>query len=259
MNSSYRWPFERLPPDLAGEVNIDRISYLIRMLPVSAIGNAFNIQLSAPQGTIYYTTDGSDPRLVGGALSGSASTYNGAFQLAEHATVSARAFHNGEWSAIDTADFVIADAPADSTNLRVAEVHYNPQGPSASELAAGHTDGDDFEFIELINTSNQTISLDGVELKRSVVGNALDGVTFTFGLTALASGERIVVVSDLAAFQERYGSSINVAGEYTGKLANSGETLRLTDAAGNIAQLSVSSIPTVSAGFNKSQIISFCV
>lgn len=42
MNSSYRWPFERLPPDLAGEVNIDRISYLIRMLPVSAIGNAFN-------------------------------------------------------------------------------------------------------------------------------------------------------------------------------------------------------------------------
>ena len=42
MNSSYRWPFERLPPDLAGEVNIDRIAYLIRMLPVSAIANAFN-------------------------------------------------------------------------------------------------------------------------------------------------------------------------------------------------------------------------
>ena len=42
MNSSYRWPFEQLPSDLASEVNIDRISYLIRMLPISAIANAFN-------------------------------------------------------------------------------------------------------------------------------------------------------------------------------------------------------------------------
>ena len=200
------------------------------------IDTGFNIQFSIPNGQVYYTTDGSDPRMIGGAVSQSANLYLGGFSLSDHATVRARVFHNGVWSAIDQADFVIADTPADATNLRVSELHYNPAGPSAAELAAGFTDGDQFEFIELINTSGQTISLDGVQLARTAVGNQLEGITFTFGLSSLAPGERIVVVSDLAAFTERYGSGINVAGEYAGNLANSGETLHLKAADGSTIQ-----------------------
>lgn len=42
MTTNYSWPIERLPPDLAGEVNIDRIAHVIRMLPVMASANAIN-------------------------------------------------------------------------------------------------------------------------------------------------------------------------------------------------------------------------
>lgn len=187
-------------------------------------------------GVIYYTLDGSDPRLPGGAISSSAILYTGTLSLPGHTTVSARLLRSGTWSAKLQADFVIADTAADSSNLRISEVHYNPAGPSASEAKAGFTDGDQFEFIELVNTSAQTLSLDGVAFRNSVVGSALDGITFTFGLTALAPGERVVVVSDLAAFSERYGEGINIAGQYTGRLSNGGETLRLTDAGGNTIQ-----------------------
>ena len=41
------------------------------------IDAGFNLYMSAPSGTIYYTTDGSDPRLVGGAVSPSALIFPG--------------------------------------------------------------------------------------------------------------------------------------------------------------------------------------
>ena len=189
-----------------------------------------------PAGTIYYTLDGSDPRLPGGAVSASAIAYTGTITLPDHATVTARLLRSGTWSAKVHAGFVLADAAADAAGLRVAEVHYHPAGPTASEQATGFTDGDRFEFIELVNTSAQTLSLHGVHLARTVVGSSLDGINFTFGLTALAPGERVVVVNDLAAFEARYGTGIHVAGQYSGNLANSGETLRLLDANGSTIQ-----------------------
>ena len=45
----------------------------------------------------------------------------------------------------------------------------------------------------------------------------------------LAAGQRGVFVSDAAAFQERYGSGINILGTYTGNLSNSGEPISLND------------------------------
>ena len=41
------------------------------------IPNGFELVMSAPSGTIYYTIDGSDPRLPGGDLSPLALTYSG--------------------------------------------------------------------------------------------------------------------------------------------------------------------------------------
>src|SRR6185369_3928586 len=39
------------------------------------INGGFGLSMSAPAGTIYYTVDGSDPRLIGGNVSASASSY----------------------------------------------------------------------------------------------------------------------------------------------------------------------------------------
>jgi len=116
--------------------------------------------------------------------------------------------------------------PSDTQQfLRITELHYNPVGPTASEQIAGFTDGDQFEFIEFANTSGSTLDLNGVHF--NVSGG---GVTFAFSPgDSLAAGEIGVLVSDLAAFEERYGPSINVLGVYGGNLSNGGEQIKLED------------------------------
>lgn len=60
-------------------------------------------------GTIYYTTDGSDPRLVGGAVnSASAQVFSGSVPLSATTQIKARILRNGEWSALTTATFAPA-------------------------------------------------------------------------------------------------------------------------------------------------------
>ena len=106
--------------------------------------------------------------------------------------------------------------------LRISELHYNPADPSASEIAAGFDNNDDFEFIEIYNPSTTgTINLNGVQLS--------DGVTFNFGDVDLLPGERAVVVEDIDAFMERYGDSATILGQWSGALNNAGEEVTLLD------------------------------
>ena len=52
----------------------------------------------------------------------------------------------------------------------------------------------------------------------------------------LAAGAYTVVVSNSAAFQSRYGASINIAGTYTGHFDNGGEEVALSDPLGIVLQ-----------------------
>ena len=216
--------------------SVDAVSWNLRG---GAVAPNFDITLSAPAGTIYYTLDGSDPRQIGGGVSSSAIEYTGPINLANTSTIRARALNNGVWSAIDQADFISTVPTPEQEYLRVAELHYNPTGATAAEQAAGFTDGDQFEFIELINTSTtDTIDLAGVSF--------VNGVDVTLGApqqstpVLLAPGQRALLVSDLAAFTERYGQSVvdNSAyvTQYAGRLDNGGERLTLQDAFGNTIQ-----------------------
>jgi hypothetical protein len=109
--------------------------------------------------------------------------------------------------------------------LRVTELMYHPTDPTEAERMAGYDDSDQFEYIELHNTSpDVTLNLAGVKIT--------DGVTFDFtgsDVTSLGPGEYVLVVSNRPAFGARYGSGMNIAGAYTGQLNNAGETLRLED------------------------------
>jgi len=103
-----------------------------------------------PGDTIYYTLDGSDPRLPGGATNPDALTYSSSFTLAQGApTINARAFDSStsEWSAVTEAQFVIDLAEPTASNLVISEIMYHPPSPSVSEEEAGFTDEDAFEFI----------------------------------------------------------------------------------------------------------------
>jgi hypothetical protein len=101
-----------------------------------------------------------------------------------------------------------ANALAILNGLRITEIMYNPAG------------GNNYEFIELTNTGAVALNLGGVVF--------YDGIDFTFpsGFT-LAPGAQTVMVRNLATFQSRYGTGLNVAGEYSGALDNNGEELAL--------------------------------
>ena len=86
-------------------------------------------------------------------------------------------------------------------------------------LLSRHLGMEDFEFIELQNVSAQPMPLAGFKFG--------DGVEFTFGAMMLAPGAFTLVVSNLAAFESRYGAGFNVAGEFTGSLNNAGEMVEL--------------------------------
>ena len=167
------------------------------------------------------------PELVGNRVSGGSSvTLPSTFT-----EVNARTLQNGEWSALNSAAFVISALPASSDSLVISEIMYNPGDSSAAEIAAGFTDADEFEYLELMNISDQPISLVGYQFA--------DGITFDFAETAGAiidPGQRVVLVKNLAAFEFRYGTTARIAGVYTGSLSNGGETLQINDASGGLVR-----------------------
>lgn len=103
--------------------------------------------------------------------------------------------------------------------LMLSEVHYNPADP----IPGSGYDAEDFEFIELFNAGAESIDLRGYALE--------GGIEFTFrgsAVESLAAGEYVVVVRNATAFASRYNTTeMLIAGEYSGKLSNSGENVRL--------------------------------
>jgi hypothetical protein len=133
------------------------------------------------------------------------------------------------------------------SDLRVTEIMYNPPDadPGKGELAL---ENNSFEFIELRNIGSTTLDLTGVSFEK--------GIAFRFAgsrVESLPSGGFVLVVQNEAAFTSRYGGELAdlIAGQYDGKLANDGETLRLVDYwNGTIAQFDYSDdwFPTTDGG-----------
>jgi hypothetical protein len=173
------------------------------------VSNGFRLTLSAPAGTIYYTLDGSDPRLRGGAISTTALAYTGPLTLNRSAHVRARALSGVTWTALNEATFFIIQ---NFTDLLLTEIMYHPPGTT-------NLSGDEFEFLELKNVASTNLELSGLCFT--------NGISYTFPVgTFLAPGHFFVLVSNPAAFTNRY-PAVRVVGVYAGKLSNSGETLTL--------------------------------
>lgn len=179
-----------------------------------AVPPGFALTMSAPAGTIYYTLDGTDPRLRGGALSPRAMRYTGPIVLNETTPVLARVLSGTNWSALNAADFVLIQT---FTNLFITEIMYHP--PDTEEFA-----GEQLEFIELKNVGAEELDLSGVRFS--------EGLSYTFPLgTRLAPGAFVVLVSDPAAFATRY-PGVASDGVFSGRLSNAGERLTLVHAVG---------------------------
>jgi hypothetical protein len=211
-----------------------------------AVPSGFQLTMSHPNGagSIVYTLDGTEPRVFGGDAAAGALVYDGTpIEITSDTTVKSRVLSDGQWSALNEAGFVIAS----EFPLRITEINYNPHAansvPGATEADVEH---DKFEFVELTNVGDQPVNLRGVQLRRSEVLGDTQGISFTFAAQELAAGQRVVVMRDRQSFQARYGNSVRiaagddgdggVAGEYGGRLSDTGEQLTLTDASGQLIQ-----------------------
>ncbi len=171
---------------------------------------------------IYYTLDGSDPRMVDGAINTqSAKLFDSAVLITENSTVKARTFLNGDWSALNQASFMVKSQPSSvasiAENLRITEVMYNP------------ADNGDFEFIELHNTHpTSDLSLNGLSFTNGIemiINNGVHIPANGYILVSLAENTEAI-----NAFREYYGldASTTIIGPYSGKLSNSGEQITLS-------------------------------
>ncbi|HEX5220958.1 MAG TPA: lamin tail domain-containing protein [Verrucomicrobiae bacterium] len=173
----------------------------------------FNLVITNTVGTIYFTTDGSDPRtFFTGLVSPSAITYTNPVVLNSTVTIRARALNGGVWSALTEATFTVGSL---GIPLRITEIMYNPPGGSLHE------------FIELQNISSAAVNLSGVYF---------DGISFQFPEgTILAGGARIVLGSntDTNAWKAQY-PGVNPFGWFNNNLNNAGERISLFDRYDNL-------------------------
>ena len=89
-------------------------------------------------------------------ISESAFAYSAPINLSSSGKIKSRILNDGEWSAINEANFIVG-SPAKSGNLVVSELLYNPIGNSEED-----------EFIELMNISNESIELSGVQFSSGI-------------------------------------------------------------------------------------------
>jgi len=131
-------------------------------------------------------------------------------------------FDGGAWT------YTLDPSATFAGKVLINEIMFNPLGGRIDE-----------EWIELYNVSTSVVNLAGWRFTR--------GLAFTFPDVAIAAGGYLVVVPQggMAAFEAKYLSLVtNVTGGWTGRLANSDETIELTTALGEV----VNSVHYASAG-----------
>lgn len=171
------------------------------------------LTLTAPAGTIYYTTDGSDPRTIyTGEPAPGAQVSSGPLVLTRNLWVKARTRVGDEWSALREEVFEVDRL---GVPLAITEIHYHPRG------------GDPYEFVEIHNAGATPVEASGFSLR---------GVQFVFPPgSLLAPGQTVVIASALSpsSFALRY-PGVLVLGSFSGTLDNGGERLALLDREGRI-------------------------
>lgn len=169
-----------------------------------------------PNGTVYYTINGNDPRVAGGAFSGNANVIAGntaSIDVAPGTIIKARTLYQSIWSPLHEVYFQDTGL---FNSLKITELHYHPADVDT-------IDGIDLEFIELKNTGFTTLDLSGIAFT--------DGIEMTFPEGSILEPQQFVVIaSNDTVFTSFYGLTPSYA--YSGQLSNGGEKVVLETADG---------------------------
>ena len=177
---------------------------------------------------VYYTTDGTDPRLPSGGILPTALASAGPVevQITSNVRIFARSWNpnhrnltgannppiTSPWSGVRDATFY-TQVPA----LRITEIMYHPQDPFPN-----YTNDVNFEYIEVKNIGGTPLNLNRFTLR--------GGVDFDFPNLVLAAGQSGVIVANQDQFIARYGGGKLIIGQYAGDLF--GEKTNVLDNAG---------------------------
>jgi len=176
----------------------------------STVGAGYVVALSNPGGvgTIYCTTNGSDPRVYySGAIASGVLTNPASFTLNSSVTLKARVLNGTNWSALNEATFIVGEL---GVPLRITEIMYNPVG------------GDAYEYLEVQNVGALPLDVDGFSFQN---------LTYTFPEgTTIQPGAVLVLANNAnpGLFAIRY-PSVSVFGYFAGNLANGGERIAILD------------------------------
>ncbi len=182
------------------------------------VESGYSLRISNPNqnGTIYYTTDGTDPKGSAGVVGNTAinGTNQANITISKTTIIKSRIKYGSVWSPLHEIS-VINDE--DLSGLQLTEIHYHP-------LNFNDLDDSELEFIELKNTCNSDINLTKVSFT--------NGIIYTFNKEkVLAPDEFVVIASNAIAFVNRYGFS--AYDQYEGQLENAGEKITLLDPTGD--------------------------
>ena len=148
-------------------------------------------------------------------LAPSALHYKDEVIITSSGPLKARSLIGNQWSALAETVFAVG-IPASPETLVISEIMYHAE------------EGSDYDYIELMNISpTERLHLGGIKF--------IKGIQFEFPYgTDLSPRGRLLLVSDLNAFVQKYGEEIPVVGEFSGNLNNGGERLLIVDHSGQI-------------------------
>jgi len=145
-------------------------------------GSSLAVQASGG-GTIWITTDGTDPRGVNGAPSGSATAYNGALTLSQSTTINARVLDGTQWSPLATARYTLSTA-AGPASILVNEFN----AVSSGNYLGGGTIADVANGVDA--TFGRVVGNGGDWFELAVVEDGLDARGIAIEISNTSSGIR---------------------------------------------------------------------
>ncbi|HKQ37627.1 MAG TPA: lamin tail domain-containing protein [Verrucomicrobiae bacterium] len=201
-------------------------------------GTTITLSPAAKAGSwVYYTLDGTDPRLPSGGIlpTASASDVPVTIVVSNNVRLFARSWNPNHRNLTGLYNPPISSpwsGPRDLTYftqvppLRITEIMYHPQ-----DALPAYTNDVNFEYLEVKNIGATPLNLNRFTLR--------GGLDFDFPNVTLGAGQSGVIVANQNEFINRYGSGKLIIGQYAGDffgdktnvLDNAGERLILRGAA----------------------------